>query len=144
MNRLHELQEAKVASEIVILKIDNAKKTLNSALSWGIFDMFGGGMISSLVKREKIGRANKEITEIREALNSINSELADINIKLTVGISDTLCDKFLDIWFDNIFIDLRVQSEMKNTLHILTELKKTIVELLEIIEQEIEKNYRRE
>ena len=51
MDRLKELYEAKRAAEEVIARIDNAISSLDSASSWGLFDIFGGGMISSFIKR---------------------------------------------------------------------------------------------
>ena len=54
MDRLKELYEAKRAAEEVIARIDNAISSLDSASSWVLFDIFGGGMISSFIKRGKI------------------------------------------------------------------------------------------
>ena len=64
MDRLKELYEAKRAAEEVIARIDNAISSLDSASSWGVFDIFGGGMISSFIKRGKIQDENDDIEEI--------------------------------------------------------------------------------
>lgn len=68
MDRLNELKEARTAADEVIKRIDNAISNLDSASSWGIFDLLGGGFISSLVKRDKIKSANSNIKSVSESL----------------------------------------------------------------------------
>ena len=45
-----ELEEAIRASEAALEKLEKAKASLESASGWGIFDIIGGGFISSAVK----------------------------------------------------------------------------------------------
>ena len=140
MDRLKELYEAKAAAEEVIARIDNAISSLDSASSWGIFDILGGGMLSSFVKRGKIQDANADIEEIYSSLSVLNKELEDVNMHLPAGISDTISDSALDIWFDNIFTDIRVQGEIKDTLYELRDFREDIMSLIERINAEI-RNY---
>ncbi len=138
MDRLKELNEAKAAAQEVIARIDNAISSLNSASSWGIFDILGGGFIASLIKREKIKGANADIQEMSASLNALNKELADVNMHLPEEVSDTLGDNAFDIWFDNIFTDIRVQGEIKESLNKLKEFRESIVYLIADLDAEIE------
>lgn len=138
MDRLKELNEAKTAAQEVIARIDNAIYSLDNASTWGIFDLLGGGMISSFIKREKIRDVNYEINEISDSLNLLNKELEDVNMYLPVEISDTMGDNVFDIWFDNIFTDMRVQGEIKDQLNELKDFRATIIELIEKLTSEIE------
>ncbi|MDO4789286.1 MAG: hypothetical protein Q4A19_09035 [Johnsonella sp.] len=137
MDRLKELKEAKTAAQEVIARIDNAISSLNSASSWGIFDLFGGGMFSSLVKREKIKDANDDIREISTSLSLLNKELEDVNMHLPAEISDTPGDNAFDILFDNLFTDLRVQEEIKDELKELKKFRLSLIELIEKLSTEI-------
>lgn len=138
MNRLKELQEAKQAAKKLIARVDQAISSLDSASDWSAYDLFfGGGMISSWVKRSKIAAANEEIQEVGNLLNVLNQELEDVNMTLPAEISDTEADRFFDICFDNIFTDIRVRSEIKDKLIELKEFRTTILELLQKLDEEM-------
>lgn len=138
MDRLKELKEAKEAANQVIIRIDAGLNQLKSASSWGILDIFGGGLISSLVKRNKIGEANRSLEELSISLKSLNKELSDVDISLPDAIPDMLSDELFDIVFDNIFTDIRVQGEIKENLIALKELRHAIVEIRDTVDREIE------
>ena len=137
MDRLKELKEAREAVDQVIVRIDAGIKQLESASSWGILDILGGGLISNLVKRNKIGEANRSLEEISSSLKSLNKELSDVDISLPDTIPDSFSDELFDMVFDNIFTDIRVQGEIKENLVALKELRYAIVGLGEKLEKEI-------
>lgn len=138
MDRLKELKEAKEAADQVIIRIDAGLNQLKSASSWGILDIFGGGLFSSLVKRNKIGEANRSLDELSLSLKSLNKELSDVDISLPDAIPDSLSDELFDLVFDNIFTDIRVQGEIKENLIALKELRHAIVEIRDKVDREIE------
>lgn len=137
MDRLKELKEARSAADISIAKIDGGLSQLESASSWGIFDILGGGLFSSLVKRNKIGQANLSLEEISTSLKALNKELSDVDISLPDAIPDRLSDQVFDLVFDNIFTDFRVQGEIKENLIALKELRHAIIEISERLDREI-------
>lgn len=137
MDRLKELKEAKEAADLVIGKIDQAIKQLNSASNWGILDLLGGDFIPSLIKRNKIGKANDILSELPKSLESLNKELSDVDIRLPSGVPNRLSDELFDTIFDNIFTDFRVQGEIKENLISLKELRHSIVEISDKLDEEI-------
>lgn len=137
MDRLKELKEARSAADMAIAKIDGGLSQLESASSWGIFDILGGGLLSSLVKRNKIGEANLSLEEISTSLKALNKELSDVDISLPDAIPDRLSDQVFDLVFDNIFTDIRVQGEIKENLVALKELRYAIVEIRDKVDREI-------
>lgn len=137
MDRLKELKEAKEAADQVIIRIDAGLNQLKSASSWGILDIFGGGLISSLVKRNKIGEANRSLEELSISLKSLNKELSDVDISLPDAIPDSLSDELFDLVFDNIFTDIRVQGEIKENLIALKELRHAVVEIRDKVDRQI-------
>ena len=56
---------------------------------------------------------------------------------LPAEISDTICDGAFYIWFDNIFTDIRVQGEIKDTLYELKNFRRDIISLIERLNAEI-------
>ncbi len=139
MDRLKELLEAKQAAKEVIDRIDNATSSLDSARTWGKWDIFAGEFITSWIKRNKINSANQNISGITESLKSLNKELEDVNMTLPESVRDTISDRVWDMWFDNIFTDLRVQGEIKDSLRQLAVFRKSIVDLINKLDLEIEK-----
>ena len=137
MDRLKELKEAKEAANQVIIRIDAGLNQLKSASSWGILDIFGGGLFSSLVKRNKIGEANRSLDELSLSLKSLNKELSDVDISLPDAIPDRLSDELFDLVFDNIFTDIRVQGEIKENLIALKELRHAVVEIRDKVDRQI-------
>ncbi|WP_311531118.1 hypothetical protein [uncultured Anaerococcus sp.] len=137
MDRLKELKEAKVAAEAVIDKIDQAIKQLNSASNWGILDLLGGDFIPSLVKRNKIGKANDILKDLPKNLESLNKELSDVGISLPKGVPDRLSDELFDTIFDNVFTDFRVQGEIKENLLALKELRHTVGKISDKLDEQI-------
>lgn len=138
MDRLKELQEAKVAAQHVILRINNAVKSLENAKSWGWVDVFGGGLLTSLFKRDNIRHANDDIREISQSLHRLNQELEDVNMTLPLEMSDTLSDTVFDVWFDNIFTDMFVQDEISNKLAEIKRFRSELVSLIERLDREIQ------
>lgn len=140
MARLQELQEAKEKAQVVLKSTDEALNFLKSASNWSLFDLLGGEGISSLMKRSKIKKANKEIERMTWELEELRKELRDVDISLPLEISDTMEDNFFDVFFDNIFTDLRVNGEIKKKLAELRDFRQNIEELIQRLDQEININ----
>lgn len=137
MDQLKELKEAKRAAEEVIARIDHALSSLESASSWGLWDLFGVDFFSSWMKRGEIQDANMDLQAISSSLNTLNKELEDVNMRLPSEISDTLGDHAFDLWFDNIFTDIRVQGEIKYSLQELKYFRGQIISLIKKINADI-------
>ena len=140
MARLQELQEAKEKAQVVLKSTDEALNFLKSASNWSLFDLLGGEGITSLMKRSKIKKASKEIERMTLELEELRKELKDVDISLPLEISDTMEDNFFDVFFDNIFTDLRVNGEIKKKLAELRDFRQNIEELIQRLDQEININ----
>ena len=138
MDRLKELKEAKDQAVIVIEKIDRALDALDSAEFWGMWDMFGGEFFSSWKKRNKIEEANRYIKDITDSVKDLEKELKDVDMVLPEEISNTMNDRVFDIWFDNIFTDMKVQRKIKGSIRELRDFRDGIEKLYIRLEDEIE------
>lgn len=125
----NEWLEAEAVLTRLLDKIDGVLIELDKAKSWGIWDIFGGGGISGIIKREKIKNANQKLEQLRFDIMDVEKELADVNFSLA-NVPDTPTDFMLDVVFDNIFTDLRVQDEVKATYNEVARLKEEVVTVL--------------
>lgn len=111
-----EIREAIQAGEAALRSLERAMEKMGSAKNWGIFDMMGGGLFSSLFKHSKIDRASADIEEAKRHLAVFKRELEDVSISedFSVGIGDGL--RFIDTFLDNVFADVVVQSRINSAI----------------------------
>lgn len=125
-----EIDEAIWAGQSALAKLQEAQNALTAARSFGAWDIMGGGFVSSLMKHNKISQAQKSLNEAQYALQAFNKELADINIYLNTSIGFNGVTKFFDIWCDNIFTDIAVQSQIRTTQRNLEQLMRHVSNIL--------------
>jgi hypothetical protein len=117
---LREIEEAQQACEVALTSLAEAQRSVDSARSWGTYDTWlGGGLLSSLVKHDRIDEAERYMQAVDEALDRLRRELADLHLGGTAigGVGVTGLTHTLDVWFDNFFSDLAVQSRLKDADH---------------------------
>ena len=51
-DRKKEIQEAILAGEIALDHLKDAKEYLNSASTWGMFDLFGGNIFTGMMTQQ--------------------------------------------------------------------------------------------
>lgn len=137
MDKIKEIKEAKAAAVEVLLRLDEAVKSLNGASKMSMVDIFGGAFFS-VIKRKHIQEANLSIKEAGIYLKSLNKELGDIGMRLPEEISDTLGDNIADIYFDNIFTDVRVAKEIKEKLDEVKNFRTMIENLIMKLDKELD------
>ena len=130
MSQEKELKEARQALLDLKNEIDKTIKITESASRWGLFDLFADSGLVGLVKRGKIKDINSNLKIVRDKLEVAKRELNDIRIDLDEEIPDSTYDFFVDVIFDNIFTDLRVNGEIKEIREKLEDLGDRIDELL--------------
>lgn len=112
----NQVREAVVAGEAALESIHKAQDKLGSARNWGIFDMIGGGMISSLVKHSRMDDASRYMEEAKRRLCAFEKELEDITISADFSIETGNFMRFADTFLDNIFIDAMVQFNINEAI----------------------------
>lgn len=128
-----ELVEAIDAGYTVLAKLSAAERELSSAQGWGMYDIIGGGMVSSMIKHSHIDQAQGKLADFQRDLERFQKEVEDvrtmepIELELLAGIS------FMDIAFDNFIIDFMVQSKINTTL----ESVQMVMEKIQAIQDEL-------
>ncbi len=107
-----ERAEAIEAGKRAKRSLTNALNALDSARSWGIFDIFGGGLISSLAKHSKMDDAAEYIEEAKADLMAFSDELDDIQEYANIDLSTGDFWGFADWFFDGLFSDWVMQDRI--------------------------------
>ncbi|WP_010268717.1 coiled-coil domain-containing protein [Paenibacillus senegalensis] len=115
---LKELREAIHVGETVISALQQAERSMGSARNWGTYDMLGGGMIATAIKRSKMNDGNSYIHEAQKRMRRFEKELQDVqhysqDFKAETGSLLT----FADYFFDGLIVDWLVQNKIVNSLN---------------------------
>lgn len=109
-----ELREAIAAGNRVLSSLELVADSLSSAQSWGMWDLLGGGIISTAVKHSKIDDAQECLNQAQREIYQFKQELADIDIDFDLEIGGF--ERFADYFFDGLIVDWMVQSKINKSL----------------------------
>ena len=131
-----ELQEVLDAGRDVHVQVQQALNALDSAENWGVVDMMGGGMMTTMMKRDRMNQAKNAMTEIEYLLRKFRAELSDIAGADTVGAANFGKEwSMMDYLMDGFFIDYMVQQEITESLSNMRRLEKEIERVCATIQQ---------
>lgn len=72
-----------MAREIARQMLDD----LSSAKDWSTWDLLGGGLVSDMMKYDRLDKVQNNIKELQHALRSFRTELADLKGRISADIS---------------------------------------------------------
>ncbi|WP_276352011.1 hypothetical protein [Cohnella caldifontis] len=114
---LKEIREAEAAGEDARQALRQAEDRLGSAGDWGVYDLLGGGMISTMIKHGRIDEAREHIHDAQHHLRRFARELQDVNMGFGAGgpeIGGFL--SFADYFFDGLIADWMVQGRIRDSI----------------------------
>ncbi len=114
---IKEIGEAIKAGEDAQEALRAALNELDSAEDYSTWDVIGGGMISGILKHERIDEAADSMVLAQRRLERFQEEMGDV--RLSIDISDSL--SLVDIFFDNLFTDFMVHSRINDAQDSVTE-----------------------
>ena len=111
-----EIQEAITAADRALYSLEQARKSLGSARGWGLYDMFAGGFISTMLKHGSMNKAEGYMKDAQTALREFNRELDDVDemIDLSYNRMDLLT--FADYFADGFLVDFLMQGRIKEAV----------------------------
>ena len=115
--------------------LENAKIDLKSASDWEIVDIFGGGLITSLIKHD-MDDAQIHMNLAKESLMKLSYQLKIMDKDLAFQFDVLDFTDTLDIFVDNLFSDLLVQSSISQARDKLDEVIKKVKEIKKQLEKE--------
>lgn len=115
--RLREVEEAERAGADARDRLASALDILASADGWSTYDtFFGGGMIASAMKQDRMDEAARRLADAGMALDRFRRESADVGDLPMPELAVSTQLRTLDVWFDNMWTDLSVRSKIKEAL----------------------------
>ncbi|HBI56158.1 MAG TPA: hypothetical protein DG577_04630 [Firmicutes bacterium] len=127
---LKEIREAVSAGRGVIKCLDSAFESLGSAKSWGVWDIWGGGLLADLAKHSHIDDAQDSVQRAQVLLRRFNTELADVRTFGHMAFETGGFAKFADFFFDGLIADYVMQSKIKNSQDSVVEVRSQVIAVL--------------
>lgn len=114
---LREADEALAAARFAATELEQAAKVLGHADDWSAADTwFGGGMITSMVKHDRLDAAAAHLRRVDAALARLDREMADLGRSTVAPLDIDAWDRTFDVFFDNIFTDFAVRSRIRDAI----------------------------
>lgn len=123
---IKEVDEAIEVGEQALKSVESTIKSLEKAENWGLWDMFGGGLISTMVKHNHIDEARNYAEKAQRLLGKFKREISDINMITNSVIYVGTFETFADYFFDGLIYDWVVQSEIGKSLDTVKNTKNQI------------------
>ncbi|EOA86629.1 hypothetical protein ACJQWK_08975 [Exserohilum turcicum] len=98
----------------VAVKLSTARNALDCAYGMSQWDMFGGGTMASMQKRNHLERAESVIQQVRmlqQQLKQVAPEIPDMG-QLQIALGSI----WTDVVFDNIFTDMDMHDQIKQSM----------------------------
>ena len=136
---LTEINEAIEAGRDAQMRLRRIQETLRSAKGWGIYDLLGGGLISGMMKRIRMEKAQQQIEELRGSLERFNSELKDVQVQCNTSAELSAWLSITDLVLDDPLSDWLSLSEIKDAKAEIDRTEKEVTALLARLESSREK-----
>ena len=110
--REKELTEAVQAGEGALQTAWQILGSLDSAKSWGTWDLVGGGLVSDIAKHSHLDDAQALVERLQSQLLRFRSELSDVQVKCDLRIQVDGFLRFADWFFDGLFSSWTVLEQI--------------------------------
>lgn len=130
-----EIMEAIEAGERALDSLRGAQKALGSAKNWGLYDLLGGGLIASLIKRDRMKNAAGLMEEARRDLRIFEKELRDVELTSGLHIETDDFLAFADFFFDGAVADFLMQTRIAETKERVDEAADRVTALLAALKE---------
>lgn len=125
-----EKQEAIDAGNKALRSLRKAQENLDSAKGLGIFDMLGGGFLSTMVKHSKVDQAKENMEQAKYDLRNFSKELNDVNIACNLNIETGDFLSFADWFFDGFIVDWMMQDRINQASQQVEEAIRRVEDIL--------------
>lgn len=129
-NYKKELNEAILAGEKALISANNVLSSLDSAEDWGTFDLFGGGVISDMVKHNHLDEAQNKVEQLQSDLRRFKTKLTDVTINSDIKVNIDGFLRFADYFFDSFFTDWAVLDKINESQENVKNTKRQIEEVI--------------
>ena len=117
--------------------------TLSKADNWSTWDIFGGGLISDVMKHSHLDGAQKQIEMLQVLLRRAKNELEDVKIYSDINVKIDGFLRFADFFFDGLFADLTVKDKIEDSLIAIQDVRRQLSDTRNKLKETYEKNQRK-
>ena len=135
---LRGVQEAIQAGLAAQRALGEMISDLSGAENWGVWDMVGGGIMSTFAKHGCLDDAQDAAYEARRALSRFRTELADVSSDQVPDVELGDFAAFADYFFDGLFVDLFVQSRIREARDQVEAVTQRVERLIALLRDERE------
>lgn len=125
-----EKREAVDAGYRALRSLQAAQDNLDSAKNWGLWDMFGGGVISTMLKQSKMDSAKQNMEQAKYDLREFSQELRDVSISYDLDIETGDFFSFADWFFDGFIVDWMIQDRINKAREQVSEAIRQVEDVL--------------
>lgn len=125
-----EKREAIEAGKRALVSLRAAQDNLNSARNWGMWDMFGGGFVSTMMKHSKMDTAKQNMEQAKYDLRNFSRELQDVSMSYNLDIETGDFLSFADWFFDGFVVDWMVQDRINRARNQVAEAIRRVEDIL--------------
>lgn len=125
-----EKREAIEAGKRALVSLRAAQNNLNSARNWGMWDMFGGGFVSTMLKHSKMDTAKQNMEQAKYDLRNFSRELQDVSMSYNLDIETGDFLSFADWFFDGFVVDWMVQDRINRARNQVEEAIRRVEDIL--------------
>lgn len=114
----------------IIAELNTAEGYLKGARNWGIVDIFGGGLVTNLIKHSKLDNASYSMGRVNELMHELKDKMnQSSNADYRMNVSGLLT--FADFVFDSGLVDVYVETKIISSLDQVKHLKSQMRDLKE-------------
>ncbi len=132
-----EIQEAIDAADRALYSLERARKSLGSAQGWGIYDMFAGGFVSTMIKHSSMNKAEGYLEDAQAALREFSRELDDVDEMIDFSYNRTDLLTFADYFADGFLVDFLMQGRIKEAVRNVDDTIRTVTMIRNELQQEL-------
>jgi len=128
ISQITEIKEALNATNRVKSTAKTISKELNNADTWATIDIFTrGNLLQHAIKYSHIDSAEQNFHILSAQLNDLKNELNDVqNLSILELTEISSTQRVIDVFFDNIFIDLAIQRQISDNANQIAHLLNNI------------------
>jgi hypothetical protein len=130
-----EVREAFAAAQIALSALNDCDSSLGKAEDWGTWDMLGGGLITTAIKRGHMDDANQAAIYAQNTLRTLARELKDVKMSFATPLTSGGLMSFSDYFFDGLIVDWMVQKEIHNAQDAVGNQLSDVEEVMQNLEQ---------
>lgn len=129
MNNLQQVNDAISLTNQIIPLVEDAENKLKSARNWSFIDVFGGGLLTDLIKHSKINNASRSMDQVNYLMQQLKNVLGSIQVPADYRMQIGGFSTFGDFLFDGAVFDVYMLSKIMSSINQVSDLKNRLYRL---------------